>query len=84
MDIFSTFRSGLESPAEHAVDITPSDSSDLTNFIRAIYVGTEGTLKVDTLSGDTVTFNGISGILPVRIKKVYATGTTATNLVGLY
>lgn len=85
-DKFSNYHSGLESPAERAFAITGNDSTDLTVYPRAIYVGGAGNVKVTTLGGDTVTFNGaLAGtILPVRAVRVFSTGTTATNLIGLY
>ena len=85
-DKFSNYHSGLESPAERAFAITGNDSTDLTVFPRAIYVGGAGNVKVITLGGDTVTFSGVlSGtVLPVRVKRVFSTDTTATNLIGIY
>ena len=73
-------------PAENAAEISPSDSSDLTNTARALYVGTQGNVKVTTAGGDTVTFEGIAAgsIIPVRVQRVFSTGTTATNLVSIY
>ena len=63
--------------------ITTSDSAD--NYFDSIYVGGDGNVAVITAGGDTITFQGVLGgtILPVKVKKVLATGTTATNLVGL-
>ncbi|MGA1670277.1 MAG: spike base protein, RCAP_Rcc01079 family [Candidatus Nanopelagicaceae bacterium] len=85
-DKFSNYHSGLESPAERAFAITGNDSTDLTVFPRAIYVGGAGNVKVITLGGDTVTFSGVLAgtVLPVRVKRVFSTDTTATNLIGIY
>lgn len=67
-----------------AAAITPSDSANLTDPISAIYVGGTGAIKVDMANGDTVTFAAVAvGIFPIAVKKVYATGTAATNLIGL-
>ncbi len=84
-DDFSTYRPGLGSPYARAEAITPNDSTDLTNSTRAIWIGGAGNVKVDTVEGDTVTLVGalVGTILPIRARRVYATGTTATNLVGL-
>lgn len=74
-------------PASHAFNITPSDSVNLTANTRYVFVGGAGALKVDTVGGETLTITGITAgsVLPLRVKKIYATGgTTATNLVGLY
>ena len=85
-DKFSNYHAGLESPAERAFAITGNDSTDLTVTPRAIYVGGAGNVKVTTIGGDTVTFSGaLAGtIIPVRVTRVFSTGTTATNLLGLY
>ena len=71
-------------PASHAFAITPSDTVALSINTRAIYVGTNGNLKVTTINDEDVTFVGLSGLIPVRAKLVFSTGTTADNIVGLY
>ena len=77
----------LESPARSAAAITPSDGADLTETTRAIYIGGNGDITVD-MDGDGVGIlfqNVVSGtILPLRITKVYLTGTSATSLIALY
>jgi len=85
-DSFDTWRAGLTSPAENGASVTPSDSVDLTNFTRGVYVGVSGDLKVDLVTGDTVTFVGLAGgvIHPIRARRIHATGTTATSIVGVY
>jgi len=65
--------------------VTPADGADLANLARALYVGTTGDVKVDTIDGSTITFKFVPvGILPVQTKRVYATGTTASNIVALW
>lgn len=63
--------------------ITPSDTAD--NFWESIFVGGAGNVTVVTPFGDTVEFTAPAAgfVLPIRVVKVKATGTTATNLVGL-
>lgn len=84
-DQFSNHAPGLESPAAHGFAIAPSDGADLADVTRAIYVGGSGNLALTLLSGATLTLAGVAGgtLLPLRAKAVKATGTTATNLVGL-
>lgn len=74
--------------ARKGVSITPNDS---TNYVttRAVYVGTSGNLTVDMVEdyGGTfqVTFTNVAaGIFPIQVTRVYATGTTASNIVLLY
>jgi hypothetical protein len=50
-----------------------------------LYVGGTGDLKVDTISGSTVTFKAVPiGFFPVQVKKIYATGTTASSIIALW
>lgn len=64
--------------------ITPSDSADLADVPRGVWVGGAGNLVVTGLSGD-VTFQGIPAgtMLPIAPTRVKATGTTATALLGV-
>ena len=70
-----------------AVAITPSDSADLTDSVSALYIGGSGTgaLRVDTLSGTTVNFAGLTAgtVLELAVKKVHSTGTGVTAIIGL-
>jgi hypothetical protein len=72
--------------ANGAAVITKSDTANLPTGARQIWVGGAGDVKIDTISGDAVTFVAVPAgtLLPVQAKKVYSTGTTATNLVALY
>lgn len=72
-----------------AYAVTPSDSvSFAQGSTRAIFVGGAGTLSVVLASGNTVSFtvgaNAIGFVLPFRVARVNATGTTATLIVALY
>ena len=51
-----------------------------------LYVGVGGDVRVDTAGGDDVTFVGLlaGSFVPVQVKKVYSTNTTATNIVALW
>jgi hypothetical protein len=71
---------------ENAVDIIPNNEAVLTKPTTAIYVGIDGDLKVDLVGGTTVTFKSLVGGVfhPIRATKVYATGTTARDIVGVY
>lgn len=77
-------RGEVTAPATDAFSVTPNDSTNLTIWAVALYIGGTGDVKVDTVNGTTVTFSSVPvGILPVQVKRVYSTGTTATNIVGL-
>lgn len=76
---------GKTEPAYDMASVTTSDSSEI-DPTRGLYIGGAGNIKVDTAAGTTVTLNSAAAgsVLPIRVKKVYATGTTATNIVALY
>lgn len=69
-----------------AVAITPSDAAALPGTYSAFSVGVAGTVRVDTASGQTgVSVTCVAGfVYPLRIAKVYATGTSATGIVGYW
>lgn len=69
-----------------AFTITPSDDVDLTYPTRALYVGSGGDIVL-LLWDDTVavTLKNVLGgsCLPLNVKRIYATDTGASDLVGL-
>lgn len=84
-DIFEDRSSGLESPGFDATSVTPSDSTDLTVTSRALYVGAGGDLRVTTAAGSVVTFVNVpEGMLPMRVSRVHAAGTTAADIVAVW
>lgn len=84
-DRFETMANGADSPATHGFPIVPNDSTDLQEITRAIYVGAPGTVVLVLLSGAELTLAGIAAgtILPLRVRRVKATGTTASSVIGL-
>lgn len=73
-------------PAIGAFSIVPADDAELQFVTRSIYVGTGGDVRITDLRGGTaVTFKNVpsGSVLPVRAVKVFATGTTATDMLGL-
>jgi len=70
---------------ETAVQIVPSDANDVEINVKAFYVGGVGDVCVRLHGGQTVTLVGVlvGHIYPLHVQRVFATGTTATNLVGL-
>ncbi len=77
--------SSIDAPCTHAEAVTPSNSVDLTYVSRAIFVGGSGNLEVVTSAGETVVFNGVlsGSVLPLRVSRVKASSTTATNIVAI-
>jgi hypothetical protein len=68
--------------------VTPSDTDDLPNYSRMLYVGVGGSgkhVKVTTLNGDVVEFKNVpTGILMVQARRVWAAGTVATDILALW
>ena len=66
--------------------ITPSDTANLLGTISAFTVGVTGTVTVDSAGGSkNVTLTCVAGwVYPLRVTKVYATGTTATGINGYW
>lgn len=85
VDNFVSYLAGLDAPAQNAATLTPSDSTDLAVTTRFLYVGVTGDVTC-ILAGDssTVLFKAVPvGLHRLRVKRLYATGTTATNMLGL-
>jgi hypothetical protein len=72
-------------PAHYAAPVTPSDTTDLLAASTALFVGGAGNLRVTMLGGGIVTFTGLPvGWHPIRVTRVWATNTTATNIVAVW
>lgn len=56
------------------------------NLGCVLYVGNTGNLRVLTSGGADLTFVGIpaGSFVPVQVKRVFATGTTATDIIALW
>lgn len=83
-DPFKNLGMSLSSPAVNAAEVTPDDSVDLPVTTRALWVGSAGDLAIRTAGGDVVTLAGVAGMVPVRVDRVLATGTTAGAVVALW
>lgn len=87
-------------PARRGIPVTPSDTEDVTNasgdnapcYAAALYVGVAGNLTVvhagdngNALAGTAVLYPNVPvGWFPVQVRRVMATGTSASDIVGLY
>jgi hypothetical protein len=74
----------LLSPAIDGVAVVPSDTVDLTVAPRRLWIGGAGNVHINTLAGNSLTYTAVpAGVyLQVRPSRVFATGTTATNIVA--
>lgn len=85
-DRFASNADAAFTPARSLAAITPSDGADLPVFAKAIYVGGAGNIvlrAIDDAGNTTLTGVTAGAIIPVRARRVLATGTTATGLVAL-
>jgi len=76
----------LDFPADDAEVIVPSDVTGLVKISRSIYIGGAGDVSVEMAkTGTAIVFTGVQAgsVLPIRVSRVNATGTTATNMVAL-
>ena len=72
-------------PAVMLRAVTPSDADELEFVTNGIVPGTAGTIAVVAQEdGSAVTLTVNAGqVLPIRARKIMATGTTATGIVAL-
>ena len=85
MDNFTDHESSLGSPAGGISSITPNDTVDLASATRGINVSVGGFVRVTTVNGDVDTLYIAPGIeFPIRVIKVWDTGTDATDIKGLH
>jgi len=83
--------------ANRAAAIAPSDTKNIVppwvatdndfgeNTGCLLYLGGRGNLRVLTTGDDIVTFVSVEpGFFPVQVLRVYATGTTVPNIIGLW
>lgn len=84
-DQFSDFQSSLSGPVEGGFDVIPADGSDLGQMTRGLMVSGGGDVAVTLKSGDQLTLPALTAgvIYPLRVARVWATGTTATGIKGL-
>lgn len=83
-------------PAREAVVVSPSDSTDLTFYPTALYVGTSGNLNVVMaaahIPGMTSTAAGAAAVLfsnlpvgwhPIRVGRIMALNSTASSVIAV-
>jgi phage tail sheath gpL-like len=71
----------------NAIAVTPSDTADLVNQARALWIGAGGNVTVNMAqTGASITFTAVPAgtLLLGNINRVLATGTTAASLVALW
>ena len=81
----------LQNPAVKFLAVVPDNDNDLFDasgvvLTRAVYIGGHGNLSFINHEGNSVTLTGcVAGTyLPIQVKRINSTGTTATNIVAFY
>ena len=71
-------------PADFGFEITPNDSADLPRVTRAVFAAGAGVIKWHNMGGATQHTTVAEGErVPIKARRILATGTTATGLEGL-
>lgn len=68
--------------ARKHIEITPDDETEYKD-LKALYVGGEGDLVIEDITGEEVTYENVSGVFLFEAKKIKE-ATTATNIIGWY
>jgi hypothetical protein len=80
----------------NAQAVTPSNTTDLSlaggtfnnpqSTGALLFVGTAGNIQVTMVGGQTVVFKNIAAgtFLPIQVKRVWATNTTATDIIAIF
>lgn len=80
-DPFKNRAPNLNGPATDIWPVTPSDVADLPSVALALYVESGGAVSFVSQSGQTrVVALADNAILPVGMRRVNATGTTASGI----
>jgi hypothetical protein len=76
----------MDTPYNKAEAITKSDTVDIPGGLtKAVYVGGAGIVVAVFQDGSTANFTAVAGeILPIAVKRVNSTTTSATLMVALY
>lgn len=85
-DRWSDAGGGVTGPITGAVAVTPHDATNLAAVARALYVGASGNVSLIGADGVAVSLVGLAAGVwhPIRVRRVNATGTTATGIVAGY
>jgi hypothetical protein len=79
--------SRLDSPPTNYVSVTPNDSTDLSEASRYLMVTVGGDVYVNMYGvGTNIKLPALTAgkLYPIRVSRVYFTGTTATGIIAFY
>lgn len=85
IDKFAGISSNPSFPSTSVAEVTPDDESDLAAITLAINVATPGSVKITAQDGTVARISISPGApFPIRARRIWATGTTATGITALY
>ena len=79
--------SNATTPCRRWAQITPADDADLTRLPNSIYVGSGGDINMLSVEdASPVIWRNLpnAALVAVRPRRIFATGTTASNIVACY
>ncbi len=83
-DPFASTTRPYDGSCDDLVPVTPSDTDELAAVGVGILISVDGALRVTTAAGVDRTYPagtfGVNTIIPLRVRKVWATGTGATGI----
>ncbi len=89
-DPYQGIFAGMDGPYVNGASVTPDDGNDLPNYARALWIGAAGNVTV-TLRNSTTPITvpvaaSSTNNEPAKlyVKRVWATGTTATGIIALW
>jgi hypothetical protein len=84
-DRFGSVADTFNGPCRNAEVVSKSDTVDLANVSRYLWIGGTGDVCVITKGGQTVTLTAVPAgqLIPICVSRVKATNTTATNMIAL-
>ena len=82
---YSSYSLGATGSAIRSFVVAPSDSADLEAVVRGVIIGGAGTVRWRGLDGRVNTTAALPAgfVLPIQADRIFASGTTATELTGL-
>lgn len=74
----------VTAPATHVETVTPDNTTELVYVSRGLWVGGAGNIAVLMADGTTATIAGVAAgtLLPLCVRRVNSTNTTATLMVA--
>jgi hypothetical protein len=86
-DLYASVARGAVHPGRKAEAVVPDDEVDFETYPKSLWIGTAGVVQVvpvDNETDDPVPFKVAQGPFPMQVRRVFATDTTADDIVAVY